>query len=49
MTTEQLVAWRQAAEPLKAKWVEGAKQAGVDPEKAFSDLKATLDKYKAGF
>jgi len=49
LTTEQLVAWRRAAEPLKAKWVEGAKQAGVDPEKAFSDLKATLDKYKAGF
>jgi TRAP-type C4-dicarboxylate transport system substrate-binding protein len=49
LTTEQLVAWRQAAEPLKAKWVEGAKQAGIDPEKAFADLKATLDKYKAGF
>ena len=42
-------AWRKAAEPLKAKWAEGAKKAGIDPDKAFADLTATLEKYKAGY
>jgi hypothetical protein len=42
-------AWRKATEPLKAKWAEGAKKAGVDPDKAFADLTATLEKYKAGY
>jgi TRAP-type C4-dicarboxylate transport system substrate-binding protein len=49
LNADQLAAWRKAAEPLKAKWAEGAKKAGVDPDKAFADLKATLEKYKAGF
>ena len=49
LNADQLAAWRQAAEPLKAKWVAGAKQAGVDPDKAFADLTATLEKYKANY
>ena len=42
-------AWRRRPSRLKAKWAEGAKKAGVDPDKAFADLTATLDKYKAGY
>jgi TRAP-type transport system periplasmic protein len=49
LTDGQLAEWRKAAEPLKAKWAAGAKQAGIDPDKAFADLTATLEKYKAGF
>jgi TRAP-type transport system periplasmic protein len=49
LTDEQLAAWRKAAEPLKAKWAAAAKQAGIDSDQAFADLKATLEKYKAGF
>jgi len=49
LSADQLAAWRSAAEPLKAKWAEGARKAGIDPDKAFADLKATLAKYKAGF
>jgi len=49
LTADQLDAWRKAAEPLKAKWVDGVKKAGIDPDKAFADLKATLEKYKAGY
>jgi TRAP-type C4-dicarboxylate transport system substrate-binding protein len=46
---DQVAAWRNAAEPLKAKWADGAKKAGIDPDKAFADLTATLEKYKAGY
>ena len=49
LTSEQVDAWRKAAEPLKAKWAEGAKKAGVDFDKAYADLTATLEKYKAGY
>ncbi|SDR55566.1 TRAP-type C4-dicarboxylate transport system, substrate-binding protein [Rhizobiales bacterium GAS113] len=49
LNVDQLTAWRQATDPLKAKWAEGAKKAGIDPDKAFADLKGMLDKFKAGF
>jgi len=49
LSADQLAAWRKATDPLKAKWVEGAKKAGIDPDKAFADLTAALEKYKAGF
>jgi TRAP-type transport system periplasmic protein len=49
LTADQLAAWRQAAEPLRAKWAAAAKKAGIDPDKAYADLAATLEKYKAGF
>jgi TRAP-type C4-dicarboxylate transport system substrate-binding protein len=49
LTADQLAAWRQAAEPLKAKWAADVKKTGVDPDKAFADLEATLKKYQAGF
>jgi TRAP-type C4-dicarboxylate transport system substrate-binding protein len=41
--------WRKAVEPLTAKWAEGARKAGVDPDKALAELKAELTKYKAAY
>jgi TRAP-type transport system periplasmic protein len=44
-----LALWRKAVEPLTAKWAEGARKAGVDPEKTLAELKAELAKYKAAY
>ena len=49
ITADQLAQWRKAAQPLTAKWAEGAKQAGVDPEKTLAELKEELAKYKAAY
>ena len=49
ITADQLAQWRKAAQPLTAKWAEGAKQAGVDPEKTLAELKDELAKYKAAY
>jgi TRAP-type C4-dicarboxylate transport system substrate-binding protein len=45
----QLAEWRKAAAPLEAKWAEGAKKAGVDPELTMKALKAELVKNKAAY
>jgi TRAP-type C4-dicarboxylate transport system substrate-binding protein len=47
LTAAQLAEWRKAAEPLQAKWAEGARKAGVDPDTAMTELKASLKKYDA--
>ena len=49
ITADQLAQWRKAAQPLTAKWAEGAKQAGVDPEKTLGEIKDELAKYKAAY
>jgi TRAP-type transport system periplasmic protein len=49
LTPEQLGAWRKAAAPLTAQWAEGAKRAGIDPDKALADLKAELAKYQSAY
>jgi TRAP-type C4-dicarboxylate transport system substrate-binding protein len=49
LTAEQLEAWRQAAEPLRQAWADGAKGAGVDPEAALGDLKSALATYNAAY
>lgn len=49
LNAEQLAAWRKAAAPLTAQWAEGAKRAGVDPDKTLAELKADLAKYKAAY
>jgi TRAP-type C4-dicarboxylate transport system substrate-binding protein len=43
----QLAEWKTAAAPLEAKWAEGAKKAGVDPDAAMKALKAELVKHNA--
>jgi TRAP-type C4-dicarboxylate transport system substrate-binding protein len=45
----QLAEWKKAAAPLEAKWAEGAKKAGADPELAMKALKAELVKNKAAY
>src|SRR5216684_955714 len=49
LTAEQLAAWRKAAAPLTAQWAEGAKRAGVDPDKTLAALKADLAQYQSAY
>jgi TRAP-type C4-dicarboxylate transport system substrate-binding protein len=47
LTPDQTAAWKKAAEPLVKTWSDGAKKAGIDPDAALADLKASLKKYNA--
>src|SRR6202142_3606329 len=47
LTPEQTAAWKKAAEPLEKEWADGVKKAGVDPDVAMKDLRASLAKYNA--
>jgi len=49
ISDSDLAAWRKATEPLTARWAEGARKAGVDPDKVMAGLKAELAKYKAAY
>jgi TRAP-type C4-dicarboxylate transport system substrate-binding protein len=49
ITPAQLADWKKATAPLEAKWAEGVKKAGVDPELAMKALKAELIKNKAAY
>jgi len=47
LNADQVAQWRKAAAPLEAKWAEGAKKAGIDPDAAMKDLRAELAKNNA--
>ena len=47
LTPEQTAEWKKAAEPLVKSWGEGVKKAGIDPDAAMAELKASLTKYNA--
>jgi len=47
ITPEQTQLWRNAAEPLKAKWAAQVKTAGFDPDAVYADLIAELKKHGA--
>jgi TRAP-type transport system periplasmic protein len=49
IAAEDLAQWRQAAEPLHARWAEGARRAGIDPAAAMAGLKAELAKDQAAY
>ena len=49
ISDSDLAAWRKAVEPLTARWADGARKAGVDPDAAMAGLKAELAKYKAAY
>ena len=50
LTDAQVAAWRKAAEPLKAQWVEAVKKAGAgDPDAIYADLVQALKKYNAAY
>ncbi len=47
---EEIAAWQKAAEPVRQRWADIAKKAGLaDPQKALADLKATIKKHGAEF
>lgn len=45
ITAEQTAMWKKASEPLIKTWADGAKKAGVDPDKAMKELRDDLAKY----
>jgi TRAP-type C4-dicarboxylate transport system substrate-binding protein len=47
ISADDLAAWRKAAEPLTAKWADGVRKAGVDPDKAMAELRANLEQHQA--
>ena len=49
LTDAQVAQWKKAAEPLTAKWAEGVKKVGVDPDATLKALKAELARQNAAF
>ncbi|HUH85451.1 MAG TPA: TRAP transporter substrate-binding protein [Stellaceae bacterium] len=49
ISADQLAQWRKAVEPLTAQWAEGARKAGIDPDKALAELKEELARRKAAY
>ena len=47
LTEAQLGEWRNAAEPVVKLWADSARKAGIDPEAALAELRASVAKYKA--
>jgi TRAP-type C4-dicarboxylate transport system substrate-binding protein len=47
LTEEQLGLWRKAAEPVVKVWTDAARKAGIDPDVALAELRASVAKYKA--
>jgi TRAP-type C4-dicarboxylate transport system substrate-binding protein len=47
LTPEQTALWKKAAEPLVKTWSDNVKKAGIDPDAAMTELKASLAKYNA--
>src|SRR6202453_2293579 len=47
LTAEQTALWQKASEPLVKTWGDGVRKAGVDPDAALSELRASLAKYNA--
>jgi len=49
LTPEEIAEWRKAGEPLRAKWADKARKAGIDPDAAFKEFQATIARYNAAF
>ena len=49
LNPEQLGEWKKALAPLEAKWADGVKKAGLNPELTMKALKAELVKNKAAY
>ena len=47
ITDAQLGEWRKAAEPVVKVWADSVRKAGVDPDAALAELKASVAKYNA--
>jgi TRAP-type C4-dicarboxylate transport system substrate-binding protein len=48
LSADQVQAWRDTVEPLKASWAAAVKRAGADPDAALAELNASIAKYGAG-
>ena len=48
LSPEQIAAWRTAVGPLKDKWADAVRKAGVDPAAAAAELDAAIAKNGAG-
>jgi TRAP-type C4-dicarboxylate transport system substrate-binding protein len=48
LTPDQLAQWRKAVEPMTKSWSDAVRKAGADPDAALSELKASIEKHKAG-
>jgi TRAP-type C4-dicarboxylate transport system substrate-binding protein len=49
LTSDQLVLWKKAAEPLKKGWIEAVRKVGVDAGATINDLKEQLARHNAGY
>src|SRR5262249_27082493 len=49
LTPAQIDQWKKAAEPLRAKWADNVKKAGLDPNQVMGELQAELKKYNAAY
>jgi TRAP-type C4-dicarboxylate transport system substrate-binding protein len=49
LSPEQVAAWRKVTEPLQQGWAEAVRKAGVDPDKAMGDFRASLAKHGAAY
>jgi len=49
LTADQLAEWKKELAPLEAKWADGVKKAGLNPELTMKALKAELVKNKASY
>ena len=47
LTDAQLDEWRKASEPVVKVWTDAARRAGIDPDVALAELKASVAKYNA--
>jgi TRAP-type transport system periplasmic protein len=48
LSIEQMQAWRDTVDPLRASWAEAVRQTGADPDTALAELNASIAKYGAG-
>ena len=49
LTPEQVAEWKKSVDPLQKAWADAVRKAGADPDKAMADLKASIDKFGAGY
>jgi TRAP-type transport system periplasmic protein len=49
ITDAQAAMWRKAAEPLKERWADNVKKAGLDPKAVMDEFQAALKKNNAAY
>jgi TRAP-type C4-dicarboxylate transport system substrate-binding protein len=49
ITDAQAALWRKAAEPLRERWADNVKKAGVDPKAVMDEFQAALKKNNAAY